>query len=414
MRTLIYTFLLFLSTSLVLQAQNREFLPRNGQTIGSENMGHTNVPLLVEAQQLFRQVEFEGALFALDNAVAQNPNSIEALVFRARLKNMIGQQREAKIDIQRAQLLNPYAADLYGYNGNLGVLNLLAMDPEGALKSLSTYKKLNYYYQEIDELLIESNERRKEMTAVEKVVFAIESKQYDSGLQMAEDLLETYPLSAIAHDLKGLLLFKKGQLEDARTSFKMATQLQPTFAISWYNLGQVERQSGNLKLSKQYLDKAIQLEGDLTKAYFERAMLFKAMGKTDEALDDYDRIIELSGSTYLEAYLNRGLTKKMLGDYTGALVDLNKAIEENPMANRAEWYKNRGNLQLLFGYHFRAIEDYTMAIKLEEDFAEAYYNRAIAHLIILDKVSACHDLDQSGALGYAPAVERRPYFCTDN
>ena len=119
----------------------------------------------------------------------------------------------------------------------------------------------------------------------------------------------------------------------------------------------------------------------------------------------------MKGETYMEAFLNRGLTKKMLGDYGGALVDLNQAIEEFP--NNPELYKNRGNLQLLLGLHRKAIDDYTKAITIDENYAEAYYNRALAFFLIYDKISGCMDLDKSIDLGYEIATKTKTYFCTE-
>ncbi|MCR9288184.1 MAG: tetratricopeptide repeat protein [Bacteroidetes bacterium] len=76
-------------------------------------------------------------------------------------------------------------------------------------------------------------------------------------------------------------------------------------------------------------------------------------------------------------------------------------------------YKNRGNLYLLLGYHELAIEDYTNAILLDENFAEAFYNRALAHFQIYNTTADCFDLEKSFVLGYNSAADVRKYFCVD-
>ncbi|MEM8909840.1 MAG: tetratricopeptide repeat protein, partial [Bacteroidota bacterium] len=75
-------------------------------------------------------------------------------------------------------------------------------------------------------------------------------------------------------------------------------------------------------------------------------------------------------------------------------------------------YKNRGNLHLLFGAHFKAIADYTKAIQLDDQFAEAYFNRGLANFLAYNKIAGCSDLSQSEALGFERATEKRRYFCS--
>ena len=71
---------------------------------------------------------------------------------------------------------------------------------------------------------------------------------------------------------------KQEKHEEAFDAFSEAVVIAPDFAIAWYNLGQLERRLNHFDLAKTYLDKAILLQSNLTKAYFERAMLHKQMG----------------------------------------------------------------------------------------------------------------------------------------
>ncbi|MEM9822491.1 MAG: tetratricopeptide repeat protein, partial [Bacteroidota bacterium] len=83
----------------------------------------------------------------------------------------------------------------------------------------------------------------------------------------------------------------------------------------------------------------------------------------------------------------------------------------NEFPSNAALYVNRGNLQLVFGFSQKAIQDYTRAIHLDRQYAEAYYNRGLSHLLLFDSVSACTDLEQSAELGYDRALEKIKYFC---
>ena len=411
MRYLIITILIFISLPTLFAQTRRMNNTATGQSFTSENQSRTVQPLLQQAEQQFRAMDYEATFFTLENAVAQNPNSPEALLLRAKFKKIVGMTMEAEEDLRMANRINPMAASLYGYNGSGGLLKILSMQPEEAVQELSTFQKLTYYYQALDDKILDDKNKDAEIQIIGEVIDEIEADNLEGALEMVNKVLIEFPNSAITYDLKGLILKKQGKFEDAVDAFSKAVSVEPDFAIGWYNLGRIERSLNHFKMAKTYLDRSINLQSDLTKAYFERALLFKQIGEKEKALDDYNTIIKMKGDTYMEAFSNRGLTKKMLGDYGGALADLNQAIEEFPQ--NAELRKNRGNLNLLLGLHRKAIDDYTQAIALNDNYAEAHYNRALAFFLIYDKISGCVDLDKSIDLGYEIAVKTRDYLCTE-
>ena len=65
------------------------------------------------------------------------------------------------------------------------------------------------------------------------------------------------------------------------------------------------------------------------------------------------------------------------GEYDRAIADYTEAIRIKP--DYAEAYRNRGVAYAEKGEYDRAIADYTEAIRLKPDYAEAYYNRGIAY-----------------------------------
>ena len=408
-----YTFVVFALFWMVFaDAQTRRMaFPDVGKTQAGYNQRRTAMPLLQQAERQLQTLDYQNTFFTLENAVAQNPYSPEALLLRAKFKQLTGMEAEAEIDYQNAQRLNPYVADLYGYHGTGGLLRLLSFQPQQAVQGLNTFQKLNYYYDLLDQRTIAGKTPLEEITFLEQVIRAIETEQLSEADELLTLAYQDFPSSALVYDLSGLLLTKQGQYKSAAAAFAKAVELDPDFAIAWYNRGQVEQTLGNLSKAKTYLDRAIELQEDLTKAYFARAQVLKAMGDKEDALADYNTVISIQGETYAEAYLNRGLTKKMLGRYSGALADLNKVIDEFP--NQPDLYKNRGNLYLLLRLTPKALMDYSKAIQLDENYAEAYYNRALAHFLQYDKISGCADLERSQELEYAKAIEIAPYFCTE-
>ncbi len=411
MKTLLTVIVVLFTNQIGFSQFGRSNNIHSAQTHTFESEIRTVLPLLQMANEQMKLFDFEQTIEILDNAVAQNPNSPEALLARARFKKSVGMESEAIEDLNIANQINPYIANLYGYNGSKGLMKLIAYEPELAVQRFSANGKFNYYYQEIDRQFSSGNYEIEKFKKLESALEALEQEKLLQAMSEIEGILTIYPQSAISYDLKGLIYKKQGKPKKAEAAFKKAVSIEPQFAIGWYNLGQIERELKNYNESKEYLDKAINLQSDLTKAYFERALLLKEMGHKKSALLDYNSIVEMTGSNYREAFLNRGLTKIMLGDFAGALADLNKAIEDYP--RNPELRKNRGNLYLLYGLHKLAVEDFTKAIELDQDYAEAYYNRGLTFILMFDKVSGSADIAKSASLGYEKAIEVKPYFLSN-
>ena len=112
-----------------------------------------------------------------------------------------------------------------------------------------------------------------------------------------------------------------------------------------------------------------------------------------------------------EAYTNRGFSKAMLDDLTGAIKDFDRAIELVP--NSADAYNARGNVNAMAGNPAQSIRDFNRAIRCNRNFADAYYNRAIGRHDLGDRSGAKVDFHQAAKLfqqqqdlgGYQQATE---------
>jgi tetratricopeptide (TPR) repeat protein len=118
----------------------------------------------------------------------------------------------------------------------------------------------------------------------------------------------------------------------------------------------------------------------------------------EEANDAFDKAIELNDD-YAWAYAHRGATRNSLGDYEGALDDLNKAIEKYQArkgptpwvyAHLGETYRlkyirdrHRKLDQFLEEDFNNAIQNFTDAIELDPDYTWAYAHRAATYRLRL-------------------------------
>jgi tetratricopeptide (TPR) repeat protein len=160
------------------------------------------------------------------------------------------------------------------------------------------------------------------------------------------------------------------------------------------------------------------------------------------ALYDYEKSIQLDPGQPL-AYLNRGyilfemaerafVEKKYSGpvtitwdgmtsepvkedevplspDYLRALEDYSMVIKLQP--GNAFGYFNRANIKVRLKDYSGAIQDYSKAIDNEPGLAEAYFNRALTLIYLNDTGSACADLSKAGELGLEQAYKVIKQYC---
>ncbi len=199
--------------------------------------------------------------------------------------------------------------------------------------------------------------------------------------------------------------------------------------------------------------------GSFINEHIVRGDRHMARGEFEQALIAYDVAI-MQNPGFAESYMKRALAKLRLGDAQSAALDQQQALRLNPyvtdlygygdpmrktrvmvfdqdlkdrMHNDGNifitlqqvdnalrtpegrrdplLYKYRGNLRVLIGKYFEAIEDYTQAVRLDPEWAEAYYNRAIAQILAGNRPDACADFERSASMGYTRGEQKAGYFC---
>ncbi|MBI2570411.1 MAG: tetratricopeptide repeat protein [Candidatus Schekmanbacteria bacterium] len=109
----------------------------------------------------------------------------------------------------------------------------------------------------------------------------------------------------------------------------------------------------------EHASRALALRPDYRDAATLRASTYELLGKSAEALADYDRIIELGGDH--RALSNRGRLRLAKGDASGAEKDFTEALRRSPdyvfaLLNRAYLYQQTGELGRARADAARAVE----------------------------------------------------------
>ena len=172
--------------------------------------------------------------------------------------------------------------------------------------------------------------------------------------------------------------------------------------LSLFAMGQSYFVSADYTRSIRVVEKAIvsgpsgatSLEG-LGDAYFRLAWLYQALNENRNAIQNYDRAIELKPQQAV-SYHNRGTAHYNMDEFDAAFQDCNRAIELDPQFASA--YHGRGLALDHLGDLSGAMRDFDRAIELDPNFAIAYLSRGAGHHRQHDLDAAIKDYDRAIAL----------------
>ena len=238
---------------------------------------------------------------------------------------------------------------------------------------------------------------------------------------------------ARAHTLfeSGVNRLVEGNYQAAVADFTQAIELKENIAEAYSDRCRAHLELANYKNAISDCTHAITLTNDPTEPLLSRGTAYYRQGNYQAAINDSDRVIALhkcdfrayynralayaGEKNYLKAvadlnlalvqlpnnspvlladiYTDRGLARFELADYQAAMQDFSLAIRLNPQDERA--YYNRGCTCFRHGDYLTAIHNFTTALQLNPDNAQAHLNRGIARHQLGYQQAAIQDLQQA-------------------
>ncbi|MFC6022659.1 tetratricopeptide repeat protein [Plantactinospora solaniradicis] len=120
-------------------------------------------------------------------------------------------------------------------------------------------------------------------------------------------------------------------------------------------------------------NRIIELSPDRDWPIVDRAETYQLMGRYEEALADFGRALEADPGS-VPALTGRGKTYRMMGRYEKALADLNRALELEPESHVL--YEYRGHTHMAMKWYEQALADLNHSLELLPDCHAAYERRA--------------------------------------
>jgi tetratricopeptide (TPR) repeat protein len=221
----------------------------------------------------------------------------------------------------------------------------------------------------------------------------IDLGQYDNAIKILDKLISLNSNYINAYYYRARARYKLGDKNGAILDYGKYIKAEPNDDKAYFERGVVKYDLDNKKEAITDFDKSLKIRPDYN-TYYYRGNTWNYLGDKDKASDDYSKVIELKPDS-ADAYKKRGDIKNDKKDYSGALADWQYAIRLNPSLADAYLYYAQGLARYNLGNKKEAIPEFSEAIRLKSDFADAYYFRGNARNDIGEKDNAIADYEQA-------------------
>ena len=169
--------------------------------------------------------------------------------------------------------------------------------------------------------------------------------------------------------------------------------------------GSKEHQKGEYYSAVLYFTMAINHDPTYVPSYFLRGSTKEKLGDKKGAISDYSKLISLDNNIKI-AYQARANLYMEEKDYYNAIGDFNTLIGNPNFNDKGISYYMRGVAKTLIGDFSGAIKDLNIAATFDfdnETKADIYYKRCYSKAKNTDFTGACYDCKQAQGLGMRDA-----------
>ena len=134
------------------------------------------------------------------------------------------------------------------------------------------------------------------------------------------------PSTAYAAFTQGLEADDRGEVAQAETHYRRATELDPGLAAAWTNLGNLLDRAGRRGDAREVYERALSLDPEQPEARYNLANLLSDLGETERAMAEYRRVTG-SCPEFADAHFNLALLYARAGDGQRARVHLGRYLD---------------------------------------------------------------------------------------
>ncbi len=345
---------------------------------------------IIEIDSLIDAKEYDLALEKVSVVLTKSPNNKKALLRRGRIDYSKRKDYNG-FHLHKADTLYPNDSEVYEY---LGRYFYTIGDFEDAIKYIdrailiipddpNLHHKKAIFHEAVNEIQQAENAYNNSVLYDIKNALRYENRSsfyinffqdYKKALIDIEYAIKLEPINQHLWYKRGYINYYLGNENQAIIDFRKALAIDSNLidGITW--IGKI------FELKKDYYsaiaeyEKGIVLEKSNPQAavfcYFNRAGIYTKQNKLDEALRDYQKVIELDDKNGDWFYHRANFYLNVIQDYNNALIDYSKAIELNP--TNLDYLYARGDLYATFlKKNTQALNDFEKILQIDPKNVDA-------------------------------------------
>lgn len=271
-------------------------------------------------------------------------------------------------------------------------ISYIYFDQKNYIKSLFNAKKALKYNQFQSSIYIQSG----------KCLYHLE--EYDSSIYYINKGIsfgakDEYDFIYLAKSYS-----KTGAHRDAIFYYSKAIEINGNNYVTYNERGAAYYELGEFEQSKIDIEKALSINPQSISAITNMARVSLALGDNETAINYIDKGIEgANDDQKVELLILKGNYYKSIGDFENASKTFDMAFQldsENAIIlnNQAAVFIEQENFE-------SALEKCNLALDINPEMMEAYFNRGIANEMLRNVEAACLDWEQAFILGSSTAEE---------
>lgn len=418
----------------------------------------------LEAIIFHQKKDSEKAMVCYDKAISINPMNALCFFNRAVLKSELKLYDEALDDYSEVIKINPQNILTYY---NRGIVMILKKDFAGAVqdfsKAIELYPELTEAYMnrssarmslgdqlgayedksKADFLMkksTDSNYKTDSLTKEKLMEFKSDfsSIDFETGkIQYKDYQISTFPIYSLVlksdKDIYTNSLSKitfQFAIEQLNDNCKIGLHVELNNSLAFFTNDTIEK---GLKL----LDSLIKSDSTNCDYYIWKSILYTTSMNYNNAIDEIDKAIKICPSNHLLFFIKGNLlyqigelinssnnqnmlllatdkpnqsAKNINDDYfEKAILSYTISTLLNPKFSYA--YFNKAFAEGMINNISGALSDYSECLAIDNNFAEAYYNRGLILIYLKDFKNGCNDISKAGELGIKEAYRVLYKYC---
>lgn len=157
----------------------------------------------------------------------------------------------------------------------------------------------------------------------------LERHAYSEAINCYEELLQSDPRHAVAHNNLGVALSKLGRYWEAERQFRLAIGIKAAYPDAHFNLANVLRLTGRVEESELPLRRAIKLQPSYVDARSSLGLTLTFLGRPRDARECFEKVLRAS-PRHVEALAGMGRVAGLEGRFDQAEAAYRRVLELDP------------------------------------------------------------------------------------